>query len=207
VNAEKYYHAMVRSNAGSWNIRDRHMHETLNRLMQLYGPDAKCIVWAHNTHVGDARATDMQASGMVNIGQLVREQHSQEGVYIAGFSSYQGSVIASQGWGAPMQRMPVPAAQPGSWEAILHNTEPANKIILTKELVDNPTYMQSRGHRAIGVVYDPSHESGNYVPTVLPERYDALLFIDQTEALHPLPPNGRKSFENPWSITDVFRNF
>jgi erythromycin esterase-like protein len=195
-NAEKYYYAMARSNAGSWNIRDRHMHETLNRLMQLHGPNAKCIVWAHNTHIGDARATDMKESGMVNIGQLIREEHGQEGVYIVGFSSYQGSVIAGQNWGAPLQRMQVPAAQAGSWEALLHQSEPANKLILTKHLKDNPVYMQRRGHRAIGVVYDPSNENGNYVPTVLPERYDAVLFIDQTEALHPLPANGRKTFEN-----------
>lgn len=207
VNAEKYYHAMVRSDAGSWNIRDRHMNETINRLMQLYGPDAKCIIWAHNTHVGDARATDIKTAGMVNIGQLIREQHSQDGVYVVGFSSYEGSVIAGQSWGSPMQRMQVPAAQAGSWEAIFHHTAPANKIILTKELKDNPVYMQSRGHRAIGVVYDPWNEGGNYVPTLLPERYDAMLFIDKTEALHPLPNNGRKSFENGVSKTSFFLNY
>jgi erythromycin esterase len=207
VNAEKYYYEMVRSDAGSWNVRDRHMNQTVNRLMALYGPGAKCIIWAHNTHVGDARATDMEASGMVNIGQLIREEHSQEGVYVVGFSSYQGSVIAGQSWGASMQRMHVPAAQRDSWEDLLHNTSPADKIVLTKELADNPKYMQSRGHRAIGVVYDPSNESGNYVPTVLPERYDALLFIDKTEALHPLPANGRKSFENEFSQAKFSLNF
>jgi erythromycin esterase-like protein len=206
VNAERYYHAMVRSNAGSWNVRDRHMNQTINRLMQLHGPNAKCIIWAHNTHVGDARATDMKAEGMINIGQLIREEHSQEGVYVVGFSSYEGSVIAGQRWDAPMQRMNVPAAMKGSWEAILHNTQPANKIVLTKELKDNPKYMQSIGHRAIGVVYDPTNERGNYVPTVLPERYDAVLFIDKTEALHPLNvPGGRLAYTP--SFIDFLRNY
>lgn len=182
------------------------MNQTINRLMQLHGPNAKCIIWAHNTHVGDARATDMKAEGMINIGQLIREEHSQEGVYVVGFSSYEGSVIAGQRWEAPMQRMNVPKAMKGSWEDMLHNTSPANKIVLTKELKDNPKYMKSIGHRAIGVVYDPSNERGNYVPTVLPERYDAVLFIDKTEALHPLNvPGGRLAFTP--SFVDFLSNY
>lgn len=197
VNAEKYYHTMVRDNAGSWNVRDRHMTETINRLMQLHGPEAKIIVWEHNTHVGDARATDMAAEGMVNVGQLVREQHAGEGVYVVGFGTYQGSVIAGSSWGASPRKMPVPAAQTQSWENIMHQTAPANKIVLTRELKDNAEAMKTRGHRAIGVVYDPAHEQGNYVPTILPDRYDAFMFIDQTEALRPLPVNatGRKNFQ------------
>jgi erythromycin esterase-like protein len=197
VNAEKYYNTMVRNNAESWNVRDRHMTETVNRLMQLHGPEAKIIIWEHNTHVGDARATDMASQGMVNVGQLVREQHAAEGVYIVGFGSYKGSVIAGSSWGATPQKMPVPPAQAQSWETILHQTPPANKIVLTKELKTIAEAMKSRGHRAIGVVYDPNREGGNYVPTVLPDRYDAFIFIDETQALRPLPVNatGRKSFQ------------
>jgi erythromycin esterase len=194
VNAQRYYHAMVRSSTNSWNIRDQHMTQTINRLMQLHGPEAKIIVWEHNTHVGDARATDMAAEGMVNVGQLVREQHQAEGVYIVGFGSYQGSVIAGSAWEAPMQRMNVPPAQPQSWEALMHAITPADKIIITKEWRDDPELMKTRGNRAIGVVYDPKREQGNYVPTQLADRYDAFLFIDKTQALKPLNlPSGRKN--------------
>lgn len=99
VNAEKYYKAMIKSGAESWNIRDHHMMETLNRLMDFHGKDAKAIVWEHNTHIGDARATNMALSGMVNIGSLTREQHKDKGVVLVGFGSYSGSVIAGREWG------------------------------------------------------------------------------------------------------------
>jgi erythromycin esterase len=186
VNAERYYHAMVRSNAGSWNIRDQHMMETINRLVERYGPDAKIIVWEHNTHVGDARATDMAQAGMVNVGQLVRRQHESEGVYVVGFGTYEGSVVAARSWGADRQVMNVPPAQAGSWEALLHQIAPADKIILLEELRGEPEYMKPKGHRAIGVVYHPEQEQGNYVPSVLPDRYDAFIFIDRTKALTPV---------------------
>jgi erythromycin esterase len=186
LNAERYYRTSGRSSAQSWNIRDQHMTETINTLVQHHGADAKIIVWEHNTHVGDARYTDMAGQGMVNVGQLVREQHSGEGVYIAGFGTYEGTVIAAQAWGAATKEMQVPVARPGSWEEILHRQEPLNKIILLRGLRQESQLMQQRGHRAIGVVYNPDAESGNYVPTVLPERYDAFLFIDRTTALRPL---------------------
>lgn len=187
VNAERYYRAMVRSDVQSWNIRDGHMADTLDRLMKFHGPDAKGIVWAHNTHVGDARATDMARVGMQNIGQMVRERHQAEGVVLAGFASYRGTVIAGREWGAPMERMPLPEAQQSSWEDILHRARTYNKLLVIEEFNEDEDFLASRGHRAIGVVYDPATERfGNYVPTVLPNRYDALLYLDKTEALHPL---------------------
>ncbi|AHM59477.1 erythromycin esterase [Flammeovirgaceae bacterium 311] len=186
VNAERYYTTSLQSNSSSWNIRDRHMVEKINNLVDFHGGDAKIIIWEHNTHVGDARATDMADAGMVNVGQLVREQHSDEGVYIVGFGSYQGTVLAASSWGAPVQTMRVPAARANSWEALMHGMEPADKILLLHELQDNNAFMNERGHRAIGVVYNPEQELGNYVPSVMPERYDAFLFIDRTTALNPL---------------------
>src|SRR5439155_14970143 len=104
-NAESYYRAMVQGGPDSWNIRDRHMTETLERLMRHHGSDAKAIVWEHNTHIGDARYTDMADEGMVNVGQLVREQHAEEGVVLVGFGSHRGSVIAAREWEAPMEQM------------------------------------------------------------------------------------------------------
>ena len=185
-NAEHYYREMIRGGPGSWNVRDTHMMETLDRLLKHHGPGAKAIVWEHNTHVGDARATDMARSGMVNIGQLAREAYGGE-VVIAGFASYRGSVIAGEQWGAPMQRMPVPEAKAGSWEHVFHQAGEDDKLLLLEGFDEVEGALDRRGHRAIGVVYDPAREAyGNYVPTVLPYRYDAMLYVDRTHALHPL---------------------
>lgn len=187
LNGERYYRTAVSSSSESWNIRDRHMAQTLKRLLDFHGPDAKAIVWEHNTHVGDAQYTDMAHSGEVNVGQLVRKEYGEENVFIVGFGSYSGSVIAAGKWGAPMKAMAVPPATPGSWEQILHQLSPADKIILSKDIRDNKHLNRSIGHRAIGVVYNPKQEHlGNYVPSVIPRRYDAFLYIDSTHALHPL---------------------
>lgn len=194
VNAEKYYRSMVEGTEDSWNVRDRHMMETLDRLADFHGDNSKAIVWEHNTHIGDARATNMARQGLINIGQLAREEYGEDDTVLVGFGSYEGSVIAGRHWGARMQVMNMPKARSGSWEHELHNISPANQLIVfderARELLDS-----SIGHRAIGVVYHPDHESrGNYVPTVLPKRYDAFLFIDRTKALHPLhlEPEGKK---------------
>jgi len=185
VDAERYYRTMVRGGAASWNVRDRHMMATLDDLLVHHGRGAKAIVWEHNTHVGDARATDMAAAGMVNTGQLARETYGENDVVLLGFSSHRGEVIAGSAWGAEMERMPVPEARPGSWEDLLHAAGPEDRLLLTSEL--SHLARAHRGHRAIGVVYDPARErTGNYVPTDLPARYDALLHVDRTQALHPL---------------------
>jgi erythromycin esterase-like protein len=187
--AEAYYRAMVRGGPDSWNIRDRHMTETLERLMRHHGPDAKAIVWEHNTHIGDARATDMADDGMVNVGQLVRERHAGDGVVLVGFGSHRGRVIAGDEWEAPMESMPVPPAREGSWEDVLHRAGASDKLLLFDGVRDDDDVIEERGHRAIGVVYHPHSERfGNYVPTVLPRRYDAFCYIDETRALHPLHP-------------------
>lgn len=186
VNGERYYRAAARSSATSWNIRDEHMMETINRLLEHHGAATKIIVWEHNTHVGDARATDLADAGMVNVGQLVREQFGPENTYIVGFGTYSGTVIAARSWGSAHQVMKVPNAKRNSWEWLLHQQDPLNKIIIMDQLRQEDSFMRRMGHRAIGVVYDPGAESGNYVPSVLPDRYDAFLFIDQTKALNSL---------------------
>ncbi len=186
-NAEAYYRTMVRGGAESWNVRDRHMTETLERLMRHHGPKAKAIVWEHNTHIGDARHTDMADAGMVNVGQLVRERHHDEGVVLVGFGSHRGSVIAADEWEAPMQRLEVPPGREGSWEDILHQASAEDKLLLCDGLSGERDLFRERGHRAIGVVYHPEYERyGNYVPTILPARYNAFLYLDETHALRPL---------------------
>jgi erythromycin esterase-like protein len=187
VNAEKDYRAMIQGGPQTWNVRDRHMADTLNRLLQFHGPDAKAIVWAHNTHIGDARATDMAGEGMFNIGELIRMEHHEKGVVLTGFGSYMGNVIAGHGWGKPMQVMEVPEAQTGSWEYLLHKAGGGNKLLIMDDFMDDLFMENHFGHRAIGVVYNPIYEKfGNYVPSILPMRYDAFIYLEKTQALHPL---------------------
>ena len=199
-NAELYYRTMVRGGPSSWNVRDHHMVETLERLMAHHGPRAKAVVWEHNTHIGDARFTDMARSGMVNVGQLVRERHGGEGVVLVGFGSHRGTVIAAEEWGAPMERMTMPRARPGSWEDILNATGRGDLLLLFDGSDDGgiPGLEAPRDHRAIGVVYDPGRErSGNYVPTIVPRRYDAFLHIDESHALDALHMPVRVDGEAP----------
>jgi len=196
VNAEKYYRAMIKGGSHSWNVRDRHMADTLERLLKFHGETSKVIVWEHNTHVGDARATDMAGEGMFNIGELARMQHHDKGVILVGFGSYKGTVMAGKSWSAKMQAMQMPEARKGSWEYLLHSAGKENKLLLMDDFAGNDMFMENHiGHRAIGVVYNPQHEQyGNYVPTILPLRYDAFIFLDETRALHPLhiEPDGEQ---------------
>ena len=188
VNAERYYREMIKGGPHSWNIRDRHMSDTLDRLLTLHGNESKVIVWAHNSHIGDARATDMAEQGMCNLGELARMKHSDKGVFLVGFGSYKGSVIAGKNWGSTMQNISLPEAIKGSWEYLLHKASSANKLLLMEDFANNDTMMENHiGHRAIGVVYQSQFEQyGNYVPTILPMRYDAFIYFDETRALYPL---------------------
>jgi erythromycin esterase-like protein len=183
VNAERYYRTMVLAGPDSWNIRDTHMDETLERLMTFHGTKAKAVVWAHNTHIGDARATDMAEEGMINMGELARKHHKKEGVVLIGFGSYEGSVIAADEWEYPPEKMLVPPSMVDSWEDIMHTTFHKDVAIFSDKMkkID-----ETRGQRAIGVVYNPLDERGNYVPTILPKRYDIFIFIDKTSHLNPL---------------------
>ncbi|WP_458745290.1 erythromycin esterase family protein [Candidatus Nitrosocosmicus sp. T] len=210
-DAENYYRTMIRGDVNSWNLRDTHMMDTLERLVNYQANGSskkkpKAIVWAHNTHIGDARFTDMSPSGMINIGQLVREKKGIQNTVLIGFSTYEGTVIAAREWGARMEIMNVPQAREGSWDCVLHNlsvelnSKKRDRTIVfdrnsyinsvLKKTDDNLIYdenYETRGQRAIGVVYNPQYERyGNYVPTILSLRYDALLFIDNTNALYPL---------------------
>lgn len=181
---EAYYRTMIRHDGESWNIRDRHMVEVLEKLMDYHGPEARAIVWEHNTHIGDARATDMAEDGMVNVGQLLREKYDKD-VYAIGFGTYEGTVIAGKAWGAAPEKMRVPAAGRNSWEELLHREGAADKLLYFDK--EDPVLDELIiGHRAIGVVYNPNWERGNYVPTVISKRYDAFIYLDQTTAVSPL---------------------
>jgi erythromycin esterase len=185
ANAERYYRASAEG--AGWNARVDHMFETVNRLLEHHGPGARGVVWAHNTHVGDARATSMVKRGQRNIGQLAREAYGTGLVYAVGFGTHRGEVIAGRRWGGPVFTMQVPPAAEGSIEDALHRTgEPALLLVFDDGDRQDALLGRRRGHRAIGVIYDPEREQGNYVPTLLPARYDAFLFIDETRPLRPL---------------------
>ncbi len=194
-NAEKYYEALAGFGEDSWNVRDRHMVETLAKLMKYHGKDSRVIIWEHNTHIGDARATDMARDGLINVGQLLRQKYRKDGVFLAGFGSWTGTVIAAKNWGAPMESMNVPEAMEGSIEDLLHSSGATNQLLIFKDNKElEEAFSNKMGHRAIGVIYHPERERGNYVPTRLSQRYDAFLYLDRTEALHPLKiePDGHK---------------
>lgn len=201
VGAERYYRTMVRADAESWNVRDLHMADTLDRLLVHHGPGSKAIVWEHNTHVGDARGTDMAEHGMVNVGQVVRQRHEGDGVVLVGFGGRRGSVVAADSWGAPARRLPVPEAREDSHEALLHEALGHPSLLVFGEDRSGPWLSARRGHRAIGVVYHPERDRrGNWVPTVMGRRYDAFLSFDSTRALHPIPavPVGPEHETEPW---------
>ena len=187
TNAERYYRAMVQGGSASWNLRDRHMMETLDRLLEHHGPDARAIVWEHNTHIGDARYTDMRRAGMLNIGQLARESYGETEVALVGFGTHRGTVMAGEEWGAPMQVMPVPPAREDSWEAMLHAAGGGDDLLVLFDGTDNGGIVgldRVLPHRAIGVVYDPQMERyGNWVPTLVARRYDAFVYIDESSAV------------------------
>jgi erythromycin esterase-like protein len=190
---------MVRGSSESWNVRDRHMMETLDRLLAHHGSRAKAIVWEHNTHIGDARYTDMIDDGSINLGQLARQRYSEADVVLVGFGTYSGTVIAGDEWEASMEVMRVPPGREGSWEDVLHQAGGGRDQLLIFDAESKEGEMaQWRGHRAIGVVYHPKSEQfGNYVPTVLPKRYDAFLYIDRSQALRPLHMTRHETGEVP----------
>lgn len=187
-NAEKFYRkSLTRQDASSWNARVQHMHQTVNRLLDLYGTGSRGIVWAHNTHVGDARFTDMFQARHQNIGQLSREHWGPEQVFIVGFTTYKGRVLAARQWDAPMQEMRIAPARRNSIEYILNRQEkPAYFVLFDDHSRTHPDLLRARGHRAVGVVFNPANEPRQYVNTQLSLRYDAIIFFHNTRALTPV---------------------
>ena len=184
-NAEIYYREMM-SDEKSWNTRDYHMVEAINELRKYYGEETKIIVWEHNTHIGDASETSMKNEQMINVGQVIREQYGKENTYAIGFGTYEGTVIAADQWGDPFEIIKVPPAKLTKWEGQLHAAGAEDKVLLFND-ENRDLFNDWIGHRAIGVVYNPAYEAyGNYVPSRVGSRYDAFIYIEQTNALRPL---------------------
>jgi protein-L-isoaspartate(D-aspartate) O-methyltransferase len=200
ASAEQYYRTMYYGGAASWNLRDAHMFETLEALLDFYGPGSRGIVWEHNSHVGDARATELSSQGELNVGQLCRTRFGNR-AFIVGFGTDHGTVAAASDWGGPMQRMEVRPAHPESYERVFHlSGVPAFALHLREP--DHPALraelQPARLERAIGVVYRPQSErASHYFHATLPEQFDELIWFDETRAVSALPAGRRDTRDLP----------
>ncbi len=189
-NAEAYYRSVFLEEVSSWNLRDRHMAETLDALtahLGRKGSRAKIAVWEHNSHLGDARATDMGQRGELNVGQLTREKYGSEAVLV-GFTTHHGTVTAASDWGEPAERKRVRPALAGSYEALFHAAGRDRFLLIVN---DSDMLAQQLGvarlERAIGVIYRPETErQSHYFRARLPNQFDAVLHFDETRAVKPL---------------------
>jgi erythromycin esterase-like protein len=185
-NAEEYYRSMFRGRVSSWNLRDGHMFETLQEIaahLEGRGEAPKIVVWAHNSHLGDARATEMGDDGELNLGQLVREHYGDDCASI-GFSTYTGTVTAASDWDGPAEAKRVRRALPESYEALFHETGVPRFLVMPPEVEE---LRDPRLQRAIGVIYRPETErQSHYFHARLADQFDALIHIDETRALTPL---------------------
>jgi erythromycin esterase-like protein len=185
-DAERYYRTMFGGRTSSWNLRDSHMADSLDRLLAHLGSDSKIIVWAHNSHLGDARATEMGRGGELNLGQLVRERYSNA-AFLLGFTTYSGEVTAASNWDEPAQRKVVRRALTNSIESIFHETGLGDFLLLLREKQIRATLAHPLLQRAIGVIYRPETERvSHYFEARLAEQFDAVIHIDRTLALIPL---------------------
>lgn len=189
-NAESYYRAMIFGGPDSWNVRDNHMLDTLDILLRRAGEQSKCIIWAHNTHIGDYRATDMKDSGYVNLGGLAREHFGEQQVKLVGFGTYEGDVLAGPAWDGPETVTTLYPAKKNSLESYCHDAAQSFAAKQFYSIYDETARQGALGtksypHRAVGVVYQSSFEQHghNYVPTIPAQRYDCFIFVDQTTAL------------------------
>lgn len=189
ANAEQYYRSMFRGRVSSWNLRDTHMAETLDAViarLEQEGERARVCVWAHNSHLGDARATAMGRAGELNVGQLVRESHGRDACLV-GFTTFAGTVTATHDWDEPARRRDVRPALPGSVESLFH------RLDLPRFLLDlrDPAVRSALGgdllERAIGVIYRPETERmSHYFEADVAHQFDLVVHVDQTSALKPL---------------------
>uniref|UniRef100_A0AC35FM85 Erythromycin esterase n=1 Tax=Panagrolaimus sp. PS1159 TaxID=55785 RepID=A0AC35FM85_9BILA len=196
ASAEKYYRIMYYGDADSWNLRDTHMFETLQSLLQTI-PNGKAIIWAHNSHIGDARATEMgKERGELNIGQLCREMFGDEAAMI-GFGTHTGTVTAADQWDSPAKTMKIRPSSDGSFEQIFHETKKSKFLLdLKKEKNVRQALMEPKLERFIGVIYRPNTERwSHYSECKLSEQFDAFVWFDETSAVTPIRPEHIKKGE------------
>jgi len=189
ADAERYYRTMYYAENNSWNQRDQHMFDTLRSVLAFRGPESKAVIWAHNSHIGDARATQMSARGEFNIGQLVRQKYPDD-AYLIGFGTDHGTVAAASEWGGPMEVKQVQPSHIDSYERLCHETMTDNFLLpLSKPLqeITRNELLAERLERAIGVIYRPETElQSHYFYASLPRQFDEYIWFDETRAVKPL---------------------
>jgi erythromycin esterase-like protein len=183
LQGERYFRTMVTDRKQSWNIRDSYMAETIKRLLQFHGNNSKAIIWVHNGHAGDAEYSNMGDLGYTSIGEILRKQLGRKKVFSAGFGTNKGSVMAGYSWDTPVKKQVVLPAKGGSWENTLHELSAENKIVLSKDIRNNSSLNKWIEFRSIGAAYPGAAVYGR---SIIPQRFDAFLFIDSTTALHPI---------------------
>lgn len=197
-NAERYYRTMFAGHVESWNLRDTHMMETLDALLEWRtrrSGYARAVVWAHNSHLGDARATQMGDWGELSLGQLARERHGDK-VFLVGFTTHTGTVTAAREWDEPAERRRVTPSLHGSYEHLFHETGFERFVLPSADARDGLT--QPRLERAIGVVYKPETErASHYFRARIAEQFDAVIHVDTTAALAPLERWSREDADLP----------
>ena len=190
ANAERYYRVMYYGSVDSWNLRDQHMFDTLERLFEFHGPGSKGIVWEHNSHVGDASATEMGARGEHNVGQLSRARFA-ESAFLVGFGTDHGTVAAASDWDGPMEIMHVRPSHEASYERLCHDSGVKAFMLHLRDPVRQAVRDEleaARLERAIGVVYRPESElMSHYFQACLPRQFDEYIWFDETRAVSPLP--------------------
>jgi erythromycin esterase-like protein len=186
---------MYRGGSESWNLRDRHMADTLEHLLEARGPDAKAVIWAHNSHIGDARATEMGAlRGEHNIGQLARQRFGDAAALI-GFGTHGGTVAAASDWGGEMQVKDIRPPHADSYERLCHDAGlPCFLLDLNRDDALRQKLEAKRLERFIGVIYRPETElQSHYADAVLPRQFDGWVWFDETRAITPLPAEDRRT--------------
>lgn len=188
ADAEEYYRIMYYGSRASWNLRDSHMFETLERVLDEHGEESRAVVWAHNSHIGDASATEMSARGEHNIGQLCREAFGERSRHV-GFGTDRGTVAAASAWDSPMEIKQVQPSHPQSYERLFHLTREAGLITPLRD--ERSPVVQELGNprleRAIGVVYRPETElASHYFEARLPRQFDEYVWVDESSAVTPL---------------------
>jgi protein-L-isoaspartate(D-aspartate) O-methyltransferase len=188
ANAERYYRVMYYGSRESWNLRDTYMFDTLKLVQGFHRPDNKAIVWAHNSHVGNAAATEMSARGEINIGQLCREEFG-DSVYSIGFGTDSGTVAAASDWDGPMEVKEVQPSQRGSYERLFHDVGLPGFLLGLRHISSSAlrdALSKPRLERAIGVIYRPETElASHYFQAALPQQFDEYVWIDRTQAVQP----------------------
>jgi erythromycin esterase-like protein len=190
ANAEQYYRVMYYGSTESWNLRDQHMFDTLETALGAQGPDSRAVVWEHNSHVGDATATEMGRVGQINVGYLCRDAFGKD-AYLVGFGTDHGAVAAAHNWDEPMQVMEVRPSLPQSYERLFHDCGLAAALLPLGEAAHahvREELMPDRLERAIGVIYRPATErASHYFHASLPQQFDEYVWFDETGPVIPLP--------------------